>query len=60
VAATGTFNPLVAGSNPARPTKYFQEAHEFRFVGFCFSGPSLVASVAPALTAAAEAGQELP
>ena len=29
-----TFNPLVAGSNPARPTKYFREAHEFRFVGF--------------------------
>jgi hypothetical protein len=39
-----TFNPLVAGSNPARPTMNYQEAHEFRFVGFLRSGRSLVAS----------------
>ena len=32
--ASRTFNPLVAGSNPARPTTNAQEAHEFRFVGF--------------------------
>jgi hypothetical protein len=37
-----TFNPLVAGSNPARPTKIYQEAHELRFVGFFVSGRSLV------------------
>ena len=41
-----TFNPLVAGSNPARPTKYFREAHEFRFVGFFVSGRSLVSHAA--------------
>ena len=29
-----TFNPLVAGSSPARPTKIQQEAHAFRCVGF--------------------------
>ena len=39
-----TFNPLVAGSNPARPTTNYQEAHEFRFVGFLRSGHSLVGS----------------
>jgi hypothetical protein len=33
-AATGTFNPLVAGSNPARPTTNKYQAHEFTFVGF--------------------------
>jgi hypothetical protein len=38
-----TFNPLVAGSNPARPTKFQQKAYEFRFVGFFVSGPYLVA-----------------
>jgi hypothetical protein len=37
-----SFNPLVAGSNPARPTKISQEAHEFRFVGFLFSGLYLI------------------
>jgi hypothetical protein len=42
-----TFNPLVAGSNPARPTKNYQEAHEFRFVGFLRSGHSLVALAVP-------------
>jgi hypothetical protein len=39
-----TFNPLVAGSNPARPTTNNQQAHEFTFVGFLLSGRSLVAS----------------
>ena len=39
-----TFNPLVAGSSPARPTMNYQEAHEFRFVGFLRSGHPLVAS----------------
>src|SRR5439155_21364027 len=39
-----TFNPLVAGSNPARPTTNHQKAHEFTFVGFLLSGHSLVAS----------------
>jgi hypothetical protein len=37
-----TFNPLVAGSNPARPTTNKQETHEFTFVGFLLSGPFLV------------------
>jgi hypothetical protein len=32
-----TFNPLVAGSNPARPTTNQQKAHEFTFVGFLLS-----------------------
>jgi hypothetical protein len=33
-----TFNPLVAGSNPARPTKeYFAKATLFNRVAFCFS-----------------------
>jgi hypothetical protein len=29
-----TFNPLVAGSNPARPTTNIQEAHLLTVVGF--------------------------
>jgi hypothetical protein len=43
-AASGTFNPLVAGSNLARPTKNKYKAHEFTFVGFLLSGRSLAAS----------------
>jgi hypothetical protein len=39
-----TFNPLVAGSSPARPTTNKQEAHAFRCVGFLRSGRSLVYS----------------
>jgi hypothetical protein len=33
-----TFNPLVAGSNPARPTKYYSEANRSR-LAFLFLGP---------------------
>jgi hypothetical protein len=32
--ASGIFNPLVAGSNLARPTTNKYEAHEFTLVGF--------------------------
>jgi hypothetical protein len=31
-----TFNPLVAGSNPARPTKYVREANRSRLAFFVF------------------------
>ena len=42
-ADPGTFNRLVAGWNPARPTTNKYQAHEFTFVGFLLSGRSLVA-----------------
>jgi hypothetical protein len=43
-AASRSFNPLVAGSNPARPTKIQNEKANLHGLAFLFSGRSLVAS----------------
>ena len=47
VAATGTFNPLVAGSNPARPTKIHKNPTNFgswAFLRFALSEKCLIPS----------------